>query len=70
MDSVDDRSMEGRSMEGVEGRSMEGVEGRSIEGVEGRSMEGVEGRRFCHIFLPLAWAGHVGLGLALGQSNV
>ena len=62
MDSVDDRSMEGRSMEGVEGRS--------IEGVEGRSMEGVEGRRFCHIFLPLAWAGHVGLGLALGQSNV
>ena len=46
---------------------MESVDGRSMEG---RSRESGDGRRFCNLFLPLAWSGHVGLGLALGESNV
>ena len=37
-------------------------------GVEGgKAMEEKE-KLFCRIFLPLAWSGHIGLGLALGES--
>ena len=32
----------------------------------GKMMEEKE-KLFCRIFLPLAWSGHIGLGLALGK---
>ena len=36
-------------------------------GDEGKMMEEKE-KLFCRIFLPLAWSGHIGLGLALGEN--
>ena len=37
-----------------------------IGGDGGKMMEEKE-KLFCRIFLPLAWSGHIGLGLALGE---
>ena len=37
-------------------------------GVEGGKALDEKEKLFCRIFLPLAWSGHIGLGLALGES--
>ena len=37
-------------------------------GVEGGKALEEKEKLFCRIFLPLAWSGHIGLGLALGES--
>ena len=34
---------------------------------EGGKMLEEKEKLFCRIFLPLAWSGHIGLGLALGK---
>ena len=56
-----------QTLGGAEGGKM--VEEKVIEEEEEREkvMEEKE-KLFCRIFLPLAWSGHIGLGLALGKS--
>ena len=43
------------------------VEEKVIEEEKEKVMEEKE-KLFCRIFLPLAWSGHIGLGLALGKT--
>jgi len=52
-----------QTLEGAEGGKM--VEEKVLEEEEEKVMEEKE-KLFCRIFLPLAWSGHIGLGLALG----
>ena len=42
-------------------------EEKVLEEEEEKVMEEKE-KLFCRIFLPLAWSGHIGLGLALGKT--
>jgi len=52
-----------QTLGGAEGGKM--VEEKVIEEEKEKVMEEKE-KLFCRIFLPLAWSGHIGLGLALG----
>ena len=54
-----------QTLEGAEGGKM--VEEKVLEEEEEKVMEEKE-KLFCRIFLPLAWSGHIGLGLALGKT--
>ena len=54
-----------QTLEGAEGGKM--VEEKVIEEEKEKVMEEKE-KLFCRIFLPLAWSGHIGLGLALGKT--
>lgn len=54
-----------QTLGGAEGGKM--VEEKVIEEEKEKVMEEKE-KLFCRIFLPLAWSGHIGLGLALGKT--
>ena len=54
-----------KTLRGAEGGKM--VEEKVIEEEKEKVMEEKE-KLFCRIFLPLAWSGHIGLGLALGKT--
>ena len=60
-----------KTLRGAEGGKMveEKVieEEKVLEEEEEKVMEEKE-KLFCRIFLPLAWSGHIGLGLALGKT--
>ena len=54
-----------QTLEGAEGGKI--MEEKVLEEEEEKVMEEKE-KLFCRIFLPLAWSGHIGLGLALGKT--
>ena len=58
-----------QTLGGAEGGKM--VEEKVLEEEEEKEKEKVmeeKEKLFCRIFLPLAWSGHIGLGLALGKT--